>query len=225
MSLLQQKTKTEWLSKKDTNSRYFHLKIKEKQQKHRIVSITNDQGSILTDGVQIENEFLTYYNDLLGQSENELEPVDVSILQSGPCLTPEQQSNLTRRITDLEVKEAIFAISEMKAPRPDGFISAFFKDAWPIMGKEVCVAVSNFFMQGKLLKQVNCTIVTLTLKCSHSAVVADFRPISCCNVIYKTITRIIAMRMQPLMPCLISRNQGAFVKGRSIVVTFLYVKV
>ncbi|WP_192819809.1 reverse transcriptase domain-containing protein, partial [Escherichia coli] len=43
---------------------------------------------------------------------------------------------------------------------------------------------------------------------------ADFRPIACTNVIYKTITKIIASRMIPCLPGLIDPAQGAFVDGR-----------
>ncbi|KAL0287981.1 UNVERIFIED_CONTAM: hypothetical protein Sradi_7112700 [Sesamum radiatum] len=46
--------------------------------------------------------------------------------------------------------------------------------------------------------------------------VADYRPISCCNVIYKAITKIIADRLSTVLEHLIDRSQAAFVGGRSI---------
>ena len=44
----------------------------------------------------------------------------------------------------------------------------------------------------------------------------DFRPIACCNVIYKCITKILSNRMLPLLGNLISMNQSAFIPSRSI---------
>ena len=44
----------------------------------------------------------------------------------------------------------------------------------------------------------------------------DYRPISCCTTIYKCISKIIANRLKPLLPLIISSSQAAFVKGRSI---------
>lgn len=44
----------------------------------------------------------------------------------------------------------------------------------------------------------------------------DFRPISCCSVVYKAITKIIANMMQAVYLDIISKNQNAFIKGRSI---------
>ena len=44
-----------------------------------------------------------------------------------------------------------------------------------------------------------------------------FRPISLCTVAYKTVTKIIANRLQSLLPNLIGHNQTSFVLGRHIV--------
>lgn len=45
---------------------------------------------------------------------------------------------------------------------------------------------------------------------------SDFRPISCCNTIYKYIAKILANRLAASLPRLINPSQGAFVKGRRI---------
>ena len=44
----------------------------------------------------------------------------------------------------------------------------------------------------------------------------DFRPIACCNVVYKCITKILSNRMLPLLGDLVSMNQSAFIPYRSI---------
>ena len=41
----------------------------------------------------------------------------------------------------------------------------------------------------------------------------DFRPISCCNVIYKCITKLLCNRLKEVLPYIIDTGQGAFVKG------------
>ncbi|OWM79398.1 hypothetical protein CDL15_Pgr022810 [Punica granatum] len=44
----------------------------------------------------------------------------------------------------------------------------------------------------------------------------DFRSIACCNTIYKCITKILANRVEGVLPDLVSMNQSAFIKGRRI---------
>lgn len=42
----------------------------------------------------------------------------------------------------------------------------------------------------------------------------DFRPIECCNVVYKIISKIMAYRLKAVLPKAIEENQFAFVQGR-----------
>ncbi|KAL0293333.1 UNVERIFIED_CONTAM: hypothetical protein Sradi_6943100 [Sesamum radiatum] len=74
----------------------------------------------------------------------------------------------------------------------------------------------DFFRSGRLLRQLNHNIITLVPKSEHSPTVANYRPISCCNVIYKAIIKIIVDRLTPALEHLIDRCQAAFVGGRSI---------
>ncbi|KAK4389436.1 Retrovirus-related Pol polyprotein from type-2 retrotransposable element R2DM [Sesamum angolense] len=77
-------------------------------------------------------------------------------------------------------------------------------------------AVVDFFRSGRMLRQLNHTIIALVPKFEHSPSVTNYRPISCCNVIYKVITKIIADRLSPALVQLIDSSQAAFVGGRNI---------
>jgi hypothetical protein len=103
-----------------------------------------------------------------------------------------------------------------KAPGPDGYTSDFFQAAWPVVGGDVVDAIRNFFVSGCLLKEVNATILTLVPKKQNPSVVGEFRPIACCNVLYKCITKIISNRILSILDGLIGKNQSAFIPGRSI---------
>ena len=98
----------------------------------------------------------------------------------------------------------------------DGFNSFFFKHCWDIVGEEVADAVLDFFSTGKLLKAINVASLTLIPKMKSPTHVSDFRPISCCSVIYKCITKLLCEKIKLVLPGLISQNQGAFVAQRSI---------
>ncbi|XP_058185751.1 uncharacterized protein LOC131302975 [Rhododendron vialii] len=120
------------------------------------------------------------------------------------------------KVTDLEIKDTFWSLNPSKAPSPDGYNSGFFRKAWPIIGHEVTAAVKAFFRSGQMLKRANSTIVALVPKVPNPSKVGDLTPISCCNIVYKCISRILAKRPQVALPSLIDHVQSGFVKGRRI---------
>ncbi|GJW39768.1 hypothetical protein Tco_0065613 [Tanacetum coccineum] len=110
----------------------------------------------------------------------------------------------------------LFNIGDDRAPGLDGFASVFFKKSWNIVGNDVCSAVREFFDNGQLLKEVNHTFLALIPKVSTPLKVTDYRPISCCNVLYKCISKIITNRIIDGLKEIVSENQSAFIPGRRI---------
>ncbi|GJR71446.1 hypothetical protein Tco_0083811 [Tanacetum coccineum] len=119
-------------------------------------------------------------------------------------------------VTDLEVKETMFSMRNDKSLGPDGFTAAFFKEAWDIVASDVINAVKEFFVNGTLLKELNHTIIALIPKVSSPTHINDYRPISCCNMLFKCISKIISNRIKGSLKVLVSSNQSAFMLGRRI---------
>ncbi|XP_074270865.1 uncharacterized protein LOC141594771 [Silene latifolia] len=124
-------------------------------------------------------------------------------------------------VTADEVKKAIFIIHDIKAPGPDGYTSKFYKDAWNVVGNDVTRAVQDFFNYRRILKQINSTNMTLIRKCERPQNVTQLRPVACFNVIYKAISKILCSRLGSILPDIVDQNQGAFIKGRSILENIL----
>jgi len=100
-----------------------------------------------------------------------------------------------------------------KPQGPDGFSSCFFKKSWDVVGQDFYLAVRDFFELGALLKQINHCIIALIPKSTNASSASDFRPISCCNVIYKVIAKILAVRLSHALATIISPMQNAFLGG------------
>jgi hypothetical protein len=168
---------------------------------------------------QIKQVTKKFYKQLLGTdqrifNESKADRIRQLILLTIPV---EKASLLEKKITEEEIRRTLFSMKANKAPSPDGFSANFFKAAWSMVGSDVVVAIKGFFfLSGLLLKEVNATIITLIPKMINPSSMGDFRPIACCNVIYKCITKIIANRMLPLLGDLVSMNQSAFIPNRSI---------
>lgn len=101
-----------------------------------------------------------------------------------------------------------------KAPGPDGYTVEFFKETCAIIGDDVTAAVQSFFILGFRPKGLNSTILALTPKKIEAKEMKDYRPISCCNVLYKVISKLLANRLKSILAKCISVNQSAFIKER-----------
>lgn len=65
-----------------------------------------------------------------------------------------------------------------KSPGPNGYSSEFFIAALDIVDSLITSIVKEFFTSGRLLKQMNSTVIALIPKFKHSTKVTEFRPIS-----------------------------------------------
>jgi len=81
----------------------------------------------------------------------------------------------------------------------DGFGAVFFQNYWHIIAVDVCHVIKSFFNDGKLLKQINHTLIALIPKIDQPNSAAHFHPISLCNSLYKIIAKILVNRMRPIL--------------------------
>ncbi|XP_041004081.1 uncharacterized protein LOC121249435 [Juglans microcarpa x Juglans regia] len=112
----------------------------------------------------------------------------------------EMNRDLTKIYTADEVNEALKQMHPTKAHGPDGMSPIFYQKYWHVMGNLVTSTVLRSLNSGVLPTDLNHTLISLIPKKKCCEMVADFRPISLYNVIYK----------------LVSKTQGAFVPGRLI---------
>jgi hypothetical protein len=100
-----------------------------------------------------------------------------------------------------------------KAPGPDGFTVEFFKACWEVVKHDVYRVVEDSRRSTSILKALNATMITLIPKENEARTPDQYRPIALCNVVYKIISKVIANRLKPLLPTLISQEQAGFVEG------------
>ncbi|XP_038885338.1 uncharacterized protein LOC120075757 [Benincasa hispida] len=114
-----------------------------------------------------------------------------------PDSSEEGVEALSRLVSREEIQKALFSMKSEKAPEPDGFLVDFYRTCY-------------------LLGGINSTAITLIPNRRGAERMEIFRPISCCNIVYKCISRILAERLQLWLPGFISGNQSTFVPSRSI---------
>ncbi|GJZ94536.1 hypothetical protein Tco_0666739 [Tanacetum coccineum] len=131
---LKQKAKIEWLRVGDSNSAYIHKDVKGRVSRSRI-NVVSDSNGILFEVDQVPMAFVNHYVAFLGQQGV------TSNLNTHNLFTKKLYSNVAfemiKTVTNQEVKDAIFSMGNDKSPDPDGYMTAFFKEAWDIVANDV----------------------------------------------------------------------------------------
>lgn len=133
-----------------------------------------------------------------------------------PMLNESDIQLLSSRVTDEEIYNAMFGMKRDSCGGPDGFNAVYFTHCWDVIANDLKNAMHNFFEHNKLPTSINATNLCLVPKGEHVTTLHAYRPIACCNIIYKCISKVIAARLRHVLPTVISDNQAAFLNNRSI---------
>ncbi|XP_043697076.1 uncharacterized protein LOC122647840 [Telopea speciosissima] len=184
-------------------------------RKH-ILEIVNQNGVVVEEPKRIKEEAVKFYCNLFGTDSIDEGTCPNSIHLSGD-ISEIQILELEREISREEIKGVVFAMKDSKAPGPDGFGARFYKTTWEIIKEDLIKAINWFFENSLMPYSVNATFISLIPKSGDASSFAGYRPTALCNLLYKIISKIISNRLQKVIGEVISFNQSAFIKGRSIV--------
>ena len=115
-----------------------------------------------------------------------------------------------------EVRKALFSIGDLKTPGPDGFNTDFLKKCWPLICQDFYKLFDAFFHEHVCLRSINGSHTTLVPKMDGALSPTDYRPISLLNTSIKILTKVLANRLQTMLPSLVHKNQYGFIKNRTI---------
>ncbi|XP_013632803.1 PREDICTED: uncharacterized protein LOC106338352 [Brassica oleracea var. oleracea] len=97
--------------------------------------------------------------------------------------------NLTAPVSEWEIKLALFAMHPEKAPGLDGMTALFYQKFWDIVKEDLTLMINKFLFEGTVATGLNDTNICLIPKITRPNDMAQFRPISLCNVSYKIISK------------------------------------
>lgn len=212
-AILRQRSRELWLEKGGQNSKFFRTSVTAWRRRNYISTIYDGRKRI-ANPEDIKDYFLRNFEEVY-ESNNLVLPNDLEELRFQQ-VTLEANENLMQIPSEVEIKEIVDALHPLKAPGPDGFPGIFYRHYWRIIKQNVISCVQESFRTGDISRGLNRSYLVLIPKNHHPTEFNHFRPISLCNFNYNIISKIIAMRMQSLLPQMILLNQGAFVQGRWI---------
>ena len=106
-----------------------------------------------------------------------------------------------------------------KIPDLDGWTVEFYIQFFDLVGEDLLEAIEDSKKRGEVIKYINSTFLSLIPKVNKPTYFDDFRPIALCNMCYKTIAKLIANRIGPIMSRSLYDEKLGFLKGRRILDT------
>jgi len=191
-----QKSRENWVKFGNKNTKFFHTQAVIRRRINKITGL-NVEDTWYTDASTLKREATKFFMHLF-QCNDPCNPHSFQ-LNNIPSIGINMHDHLLKPVTMEEVKDAIFSMQSYKAPGPDGFQPIFFKTYWHIVGNDVWKMVSDAFASGSIDPNLAETMIVPILKVDIPQSFKDFHPISLCNVLLKTISKVIVSRIRPFL--------------------------
>lgn len=186
---LRQKTKIQWLTQGDQNTKVFHSFMKARRNENRIFFINEAGVQSLTNNEKFAHTFVDFYTKLLGTTRESGAHVCSNLVRVGSIVNEEQRAMLEADFTNADIKQTLWGIDGEKALGLDRYGRNFLRDCWGIVRKDLSDGVLEFFVIGKMLRALNNTVIIIIPETKHTDTVGYYLPIACCNTIYKIIAK------------------------------------
>ena len=108
-------------------------------------------------------------------------------------------------------------VQNNKSPGDDGFTKEFYEAFFDLLGNALLESFNAGFENGTLSVSQRRGIISLIPKDENNlTTLSNWRPITLLNVDYKILAKVIAKRIESVLPKLIHSDQTGFIKGRFI---------
>ena len=141
--------------------------------------------------------------------EEELSGSDINKLNS------EEAASLEGMLTYEECSSFLKHMSNNRSPGSSGFGAEFFKVFWGHIGYFVVRSINEGYSKGELsVTQRQGIITCIPKEGKDRTLMANYRPISLLNCVYKIASGAISNRIKCTLDKLIDRDQTGFITGR-----------
>ncbi|GAB2213654.1 hypothetical protein Droror1_Dr00017966 [Drosera rotundifolia] len=90
-----QQVREQWVAGMDRNTSYFHAVVRGKRRRSRITGIAREDGTRTSDGHEIKNIMVQYYENLLGSTRLRTEALRMDVMCEGSTVFEVQGKLLT----------------------------------------------------------------------------------------------------------------------------------
>jgi len=125
-------------------------------------------------------------------------------------------ASLVNSVSLKEVGKAIQALSKGKTPGHDGIPMEFFHECEQEIAPDLFQVFTALLSEGETSAYINKRVITLIPKSGDHVRLSNWCPITLLRNINKILAKVLAEKLQAVLPNIIRPNQTGFVEGRSI---------
>ncbi|XP_042484676.1 uncharacterized protein LOC122064959 [Macadamia integrifolia] len=209
-----EKARIMWMNSGDRNSKIFYLSAKMRRNRNTIRSLKKQDGSIV-EGQDNLGEYIAEFYEGFHKNAPTIDHLELldsipRVLQQVDIFHPDSLPG------NAEIMKAVWELDPESSPSPDGFSEKIFRKCWCTVESDICNTVKAFFRTSRMPKGVNNNFLILIPKVDGAETPDKYRPLCMGNFFCKIISKVLAMRLERFLPRLISKEQGAFLKGKLI---------
>ena len=216
------RSKAKWVEEGEKNTKYFLNLEKRNFNNTCIKTLMNKDNQEITDMKQILQEQKRFYKKLYTSKTNKSDTYQETLKyftedNQFPFLTDIDKNDCDIPITLNECSKALQLLPNNKSPGSDGFTTNFYKFFWKDIKDLVFQSFNHSFESQKLSSFQRMGILNLLPKKDKDLRhLANWRPVSLLNTDYKILTKLLAMRLQKVIPSLVNSDQVGYIKNRYI---------
>ena len=197
--------------------------IKEKHASREIPSLEIN-GIVITDPEEIVRVMQDWYENTAQTSTPQTTSLQQFIEEHNivlPQITEGQKEMLSEEFSQEEIGDALKEAKEYSAPGPSGQIIAFYKLLFMMVPNLMTEAINQMVFVPGLIDQntfawIRKRKVVYIPKKPQPISPPDFRPLSMLEVLYKIPSRILAKRLNQVLPTIIGPHQHGFMAQKGI---------
>lgn len=135
------KSRNQWLEGGDRNTQFFYACAKTRVARNRIMAVEDENGMVRRGDDAIGQAAEEYFKKLFTTTRDDAFDYGGVFNNFSARVTEEMNEDLIKPVTEEEVRKAVFSIGPNKAPGPDGFTGAFYRQFWPTIKDQIICEV------------------------------------------------------------------------------------
>ena len=215
----QLRSRVKFIEEGERNTKYFFNLEKSRGSSKDIIELETANRKI-SEPIAVLNEIKNYYADLFsrdidvsGSFQNLLSFLGDSTF---PTLSEEESLSCEDALSLTEIGYALSCLNSDSVAGCDGLTVNFYKIFWNRLKAPLLSCLNCTIEQEELTVSQKRGIINLFHKGDSKKDLTNWRPITLLNTDYKIFSKVMALRIQNVLPNIISKSQKGFMKNRNI---------